>query len=48
MDRSITPELTTEKTPFLIRQKNLEPNGSSVNPHPFVYSYDLDFDDGTP
>ncbi len=37
-----------EETPFLIRQKNLEPKGSSVNPHPFVYSYDLSFDDGTP
>ena len=37
-----------EETPFLIRQNNSGPNGSSVNSHPFVYSYNLGFDDGTP
>ena len=37
-----------QKTPFLIRQQNLGANGSSVTPHLFVYSYDLDFNDGTP
>ena len=36
-----------QKTPFLIRQQNLRANGSSVTPHLFVYSYDLDFNDGT-
>ena len=53
---SYTGELTTpqplgpyiQKTPFLIRQQNLGANGSSGTPHLFLYSYDLDFNDGTP
>ena len=37
-----------EETPFLIRRNHSGPNGSSVNSHPFVVSYNLGFDDGTP
>ena len=37
-----------QKTPFLIRQQNLEANGSSATKHSYFYSYDLDFKDGTP
>ena len=36
-----------QEFPFLIRQQNLGANGSSVTPHLFVYSYDLDFNNGT-
>ena len=41
-------EPSIEETPFLIRQNDSGPNGSSVNLHPFIYSYNLGFDDGTP
>ena len=37
-----------QEFPFLIRQQTLGANGSSVTPHLFVYSYDLDFNNGTP